>query len=82
MDTNGIYELHLFYCDNDAFANPVQIGSVRVTRNAGLINRDNVFTQGPVIPAGKVLAGKIAHSTAAAAEMALSVHYHEYTVAT
>jgi len=81
MNTNGIYELELYYCDDDLLANPVQIGSVRVTRNAAITSRDNVFTQGPVIPANKVLAGKVAHSTAAAATFTFSVHYHEYTVA-
>jgi len=82
MNTNGIYELELYYCDNDALDNPVQIGSVRVTRNAAITSRDNVFTQGPVIPPNKVLAGKVAHSTAALATITFSVHYHEYTVAT
>ena len=82
MNTNGIYELELYYADNDALDNPVLVGSVRVTRNAGITSRDNVFTQGPVIPANKVLAGKVAHSTAALATVTFSVHYHEYTVAT
>ena len=82
MSTNGIYELHLYYCDDDAFANPVFTGMTRVSRNDNFTKRENCMIQGPVIPAGKVFAGQIAHSTAALATMAVSVHYHEYTVAT
>jgi len=72
LDTNDVYELHLFQGGSD-----VLVGKKRFTKNAVQDGIVNVPFQTPVIPANARIRGKLA-SAAGGSVATISIGYHIY----